>query len=72
MIPLYRKEGWILNPNDKIVNAILKRCEANDGECPCHNPGLTREDRLCPCKSYRENDKCCCNLYIKENESKSN
>lgn len=58
----------MLNPSDKIVNGILKRCEANDGECPCNNPGETREDRLCPCKAYREQDKCCCNLYIKKNE----
>lgn len=37
MIPILRKVGWDLNPNDKVVNAILKRCEANNGECPCHN-----------------------------------
>ena len=29
MIPILRKVGWDLNPNDKVVNAILKRCEAN-------------------------------------------
>ena len=65
MIKIYRKEGWVLNPNDKLVNAILKRCEACGGECPCDNPGETQEDRICPCKSYIENDKCCCGLYLK-------
>lgn len=65
MIQILRKPGWILNPNDKVVNSILKRCEANDGECPCHNAGKTKEDRLCPCKSYRDDDMCHCNLYIK-------
>lgn len=30
MIPILRKVGWDLNPNDKVVNAILKRCEANN------------------------------------------
>ena len=30
MVHIYRKEGWVLNPNDKIVNAILKRCEINN------------------------------------------
>ena len=69
MIQILRKEGWILNPNDKVVNSILKRCELNNGECPCQNPGLTREDRLCPCKEYRENDICHCTLYIKTNAS---
>lgn len=65
MIQIYRKQGWELNPSDAIVNAIIKRIEANDGECPCQNPGETREDRLCPCKEYRENDKCHCTLYNK-------
>lgn len=69
MIPILRKPGWMLNPNDKVVNAILKRCEANEGECPCINPGKTKKDRMCPCKSYRDHDKCCCTLYIKSNDS---
>ena len=64
MITILRKPGWILHSNDKVVNSILKRVEANDGECPCDNPGETREDRLCPCKEYRENNHCCCKLYI--------
>lgn len=62
---ILEKEGWQLNPNEKIVNAVLKRVEKNDGECPCVNPGETREDRLCPCKSYVKDDYCCCKLYIK-------
>ena len=65
MVKITRKEGWVLNPNDKIVNSIFKRIEANDGECPCHNPGETKEDRMCPCNSYLEHDKCCCGLYLK-------
>ena len=63
MIQLLRKEGWVLNPDDRVVNAILKRCEANNGECPCHNTGV---DKRCPCSDYRENDVCHCNLYLKK------
>ena len=66
MIKILRKEGWDLNPNDKIVNTILESCEKNDGECPCPNPGKTYEDRCCPCKQYRENDMCRCRLYVKK------
>ena len=66
MTTILRKEGWKLNDSDKIVNAILKRVEKCNGECPCDNPGLTYEDRLCPCKEYRENDICHCNLYVKK------
>jgi ferredoxin-thioredoxin reductase catalytic subunit len=60
------KEGWQLNPNEKIVAAITKRVQACDGECPCVNSGETIEDRLCPCKEYMENDTCHCKLYIKK------
>ena len=63
MVKILRKPGWILNPNDKIVNAILSRCEKNDGHCPCHNEGY---DTKCPCSDYREEDKCHCGLYIQK------
>jgi len=65
MVQIFRKEGWVLNPNDRVVNAILKRCEANNGECPCHNTG---EDKKCPCSDYREKDICHCNLYLKREQ----
>lgn len=64
MVQIYRKEGWVLNPDDKIVNAILKRCEMNNGECPCHNESV---DKHCPCSDYREKNICHCGLYIKVN-----
>ena len=63
MVNIYRKEGWDLNPNDKIVNAILKRVELNDGLCPCHNEC---EDKMWPCSGYRLDNKCCCGLYVKK------
>ena len=67
MVEIYRKEGWILNPNDRIVNNILRMVERNNGECPCHNEG---EDKKCPCSNYRYNDICCCKLYIKCGKNK--
>lgn len=60
------KEGWQLNPNEKIVKAITKRINICDGECPCSNPGKTRLDRICPCLEYRKNNICHCQLYIKK------
>lgn len=65
MVQILRKEGWVLNPNDKIVNSILKGVERNNGQCPCHNDS---EDKNCPCSNYREHDKCCCGLYKKLGE----
>ena len=57
------KEGWKLNPNEKIVKGVTRGIERNNGECPCHNDS---EDKHCPCSNYRLNDHCCCSLYMKE------
>ena len=32
---IFRKEGWKLNENDKVVNGIMKGLCRNDGHCPC-------------------------------------
>lgn len=58
---ILRKDGFILNPNDKIVNAIIKRIETNNGECACYNES---KDKHCPCTDYREKDICHCKLYV--------
>ena len=50
-----------LNPNEKVVNAIIKGINRCDGECPCNNDA---EDKMCPCSNYRLHDKCCCQLYV--------
>ena len=60
---ILEKEGWQLNPNTKIRNAIINRVESNDGLCPCVNDSV---DKHCPCSNYRELDKCCCTLYVKK------
>lgn len=64
MPDIFRKPGWTLNPNDRIVNSILKKCVANGGHCPCHNES---EDDMCPCSDYVKNDVCHCGLYVKSN-----
>lgn len=64
MVKIFRKEGWILNPNDKVVNSILKMIENNAGNCPCFN---TSADSECPCSDYRLKDICHCGLYKKVN-----
>lgn len=62
MIKIFRKKGWIMNPNDTILNKVIKRIEGNGGECPCYNQSI---DKRCPCSDYRDNDICHCGLYIK-------
>lgn len=56
------REGWQLNPNEKVVNGIIRGLNRCDGNCPCDNKS---EDPKCPCSGYRLEDKCCCNLYVK-------
>ena len=66
MIQILRKDGYILNPSDKAVNALLKMIERNDGKCPC--AGNTSEDLHCPCSNYRLQGKWTCGLYMKTKE----
>ena len=49
------KEGWQLNPNEKIVKGITKAIARNDGMCPCVHED--DGDLHCPCQLYREKDK---------------
>lgn len=73
---ILRKEGFILNTSDKIVNGVLKGLDRCGGKCPCYHKEegdeTPDEDLICPCKEYRENDHCRCNLYIKETKQESN
>lgn len=61
MIEILRKDGFILNPSDKTVNALLKMIERNEGRCPCS--GNTSEDLHCPCSGYTKDNICICGLY---------
>ena len=57
------KDGFTLNPNDKIVSSLTKMIERNNGNCPCS--GNTSKDLHCPCSNFREHDECTCGLYLK-------
>lgn len=70
-IKILRKEDWDLNPNDNVVNGILKALIKNDGHCPCVHPERRGHDQ-CPCSEYLQYDNCLCNLYVKSNESSKN
>lgn len=65
-----RIQGYKLNDNDKVVNAIMKRVSKCNGECPCThtewNEQTPAEDKQCPCITYRNGDGCHCGLYVKE------
>ena len=58
-----------MNPNDKVVNGVIKGLKRCNGLCPCYHvqegeEPIPEEDLTCPCKEYRENKHCRCNLYI--------
>ena len=62
---LNAKPGWKLSPNQSRVEGIIRGINRCNGECPCVNSSY---DRHCPCSNYRVFDKCCCGLYVKEEE----
>ena len=57
------REGWMLNPNEKIVNGIIKGINRCNGEWPCN---IDSEEKHWPCSNYRTKDKCWCKLYVKQ------
>lgn len=59
-----------LNPDQEVVDAIRNRLKVTDGQCPCVAQYLWTEDTRCPCKPFREQQYCCCHLYINEEEEK--
>ena len=61
---------FILNPDEKTVEKILKACWRNDGFCPCSPEASDIRDvnRFCPCQDFREKKGCHCNLYLPKPE----
>ena len=51
-----------LNPNKLIVEEIRKKIKDNNGYCCCMF--VKNEDTKCPCKNFREEQECVCNLYV--------
>lgn len=61
---ILRKTGWDLNPDDKVVNSIIRALERNGGHCPCKHDEREGHDQ-CPCTMYIANNVCYCGLYVK-------
>ena len=51
-----------VNPDTKYVQGIIQGLIKREGHCPCQFKQT--DDTLCPCKTFREEQHCCCNLYI--------
>lgn len=66
---ILRKAGWDLNPDDQVVNSIIRMLDKNGGHCPCKHVEREGHD-LCPCHDYIANNKCYCRLYIKMEDEK--
>lgn len=66
MYHLISKDGFVINPNQRTVEAITSLLERNGGTCPCGSN--KSEDKTCPCSDFREKGVCCCGLYIREED----
>lgn len=62
--------------NKQAIRGIAKGLIRNNGACPCPHEewdeNTPHEDKLCPCKTFRDTGKCHCNLYHREQEYQSN
>ena len=66
---ILRRPGFELNPDDAVVNSIIRALERNDGHCPCKTKEREGHD-FCPCHDYIANGKCHCGLYIQPDKEK--
>ena len=57
-----------LNPDKTVVKAIRNRLKITKNFCPCLPETEWNENTLCPCKAFREDLYCCCQLYVKMEE----
>lgn len=57
--------------NKKALPKIAKRLIITEGVCPCNHEEwdntTPKEDKLCPCKTFRETNDCHCGLFKKVN-----
>lgn len=60
-------DGDMFNAKDSARNALLNALLSSGGYCPCQVP--QSEDTMCPCKNYREENKCICGLFVKVPQS---
>lgn len=57
-----------LNPDENVVKAIRNRLKITEGQCPCVSEDEWSIDTVCPCRKFREEKVCCCNLYVNTEE----
>jgi ferredoxin-thioredoxin reductase catalytic subunit len=58
----------MLNKNESTVRQVMAAVVRNGGYCPCKPEHKGEQDYLCPCKTYRTTEECCCSLYVKEQD----
>lgn len=66
-IKIVRKEGFVLNPDDNVVNNIFRALEKTNGHCPSKHKDRIGHDQ-CPCSQYLQKGECYCGLYIKSKD----
>ena len=58
------KQGWIVNPDNKMFTVAIKGLINNDGNCPSKENSVIK-CKQCPCISYRVRNLCFCKLYVR-------
>jgi len=60
---IFKNKNMMINPDLKVVKGIIKGLRRFNNFCPCR-VDKTDEDNLCMCKDARENNNCCCKIFI--------
>ena len=59
-------KGYKINPNKEHTNLIIEGLLEKGGYCPCKIQKT--EENKCPCDDFISTGKCCCKLWLKEEE----
>ena len=62
-------KGYRINPDKEYVDRIIQGLINKEGYCPCKV--LKDEINKCPCVEFIELGKCCCKLWVKEEEDEN-
>lgn len=57
-----RRKRLVLNPNEKLVENIMKAIRRAEGFCPC--VAKRESGTLCPCTDMTQNNVCHCHLFV--------
>lgn len=60
-------KGYRISKDKERVKVIVEGLLKKDGYCPCKVQKIP--ENLCPCDDFINTGKCCCKLWVKDDEN---